>query len=89
MTVYKCFQYADDVNLFLLFQVDKALKIVDDFSDRAGAKLNISKTEGILLANLKNKAISMNSTTIKWTQNPARCLGIYFGNDKFKCDYLN
>ena len=31
----------------------------------------------------------MSTTTIKWTQNPARCLGIYNGNDKFKYDYLN
>ena len=84
LTKYKCFYYADDVNLFL--QVDKALKIIDDFSKRAGPKLNISKTEGILLSNLKNKAVS---TTIKWTQNPSRCLGIYTGNDKFKCDCLN
>ena len=91
LTDYKCFQYADDVNLFLQdeFQVDKALTIIDDFSSRAGAKLNILKTEGILLGNLKSKADSMSTTTIKWTQNPAGCLGIYIGNDKFKCDYLN
>ena len=32
LTEYKCFQYADDVNLFLQdeFQVDKALTIIDE-----------------------------------------------------------
>ena len=91
LTEYKCFQYADDINIFLQdeFQVDKALTIIDDFSSRAGPKLNILKTEGILLGSLKSKTGSMRTTTIKWTQNPARCLGIYIGNDKFKCDYLN
>ena len=59
LTEYKCFQYGDDVNLFLQdeFQVDKALTIIDDFSSRAGPKLNILKTEGILLGNLKVRLI--------------------------------
>ena len=50
LTEYKCIQYADDINLFHQdeFQVDKALTIIDDFSSRAGPKLNILKNEDSL-----------------------------------------
>ena len=90
-TEFKSFQYADDVNLFLQdeYEVHKALKVINDFSDMAGPKLNISKTEGILLGNLRDKAESITINTVKWTQNPVKCLGIYIGNDILKCNHLN
>ena len=88
---YKCFQYADDINLFLLneHQIEKALKLIENFSNVAGPVLNRLKTEGILLGCLKNKDTILTTTSIKWTQDPVRCLGIYIGNDKAKCDHLN
>ena len=88
---YKCFQYADDISLFLLneYQIEKALKIIENFGNVAGPILNRSKTEGILLGCLKDKENILEMTNIKWTKDPVRCLGIYIGNDKERCDYFN
>ena len=88
---YKCFQYADDVNLFLMneYQIEKALNIIHDFSKVAGPTVNKMKTEGILLGNLKNKDSIYKNTAIKWAIDPVRCLGIYIGHDINKCNFLN
>ena len=91
LTEFKSFQYADDIILFLKdeYEVDKALMAINKFTEMAGSKLNISKTEGALLGNLKDKADTNTINTIRWTREPVRCLGIYIGNDKPKCNHLN
>ena len=87
----KSFLYADDINLFLLdgLQINKALKVVDEFSNVAGPNLNRLKTEGILLGSFKWKKATVETMCITWTDDPVRCLGIYIDNDKAKCDDLN
>lgn len=85
----KISQYADDTNLFLkrIADVEKAIAIVDKFSEVAGPILNIEKTEG-----LKMFADTNNNTCfdgISWKVTPIRCLGIYVGLDKVACNKQN
>ncbi len=60
-----------------------AIDTVNKFSQVAGMKLNVEKTEGILLGPLKNTTDSYEG--IKFTEEAIRCLGIYIGHDQQSC----
>jgi hypothetical protein len=46
-----------------------------------------NKTEGIWIGKLKNCKDKIRG--IKWTQNPVKALGIFFGHNKEECQKLN
>ncbi len=81
--------YADDTTLLLssIESLNEAINTINKFSRVAGPKLNVDKTEGILLGPLKNTLISING--IKFTNKAVRCLGIYIGHDKISCYQKN
>lgn len=66
----KCVQHADDCT-FPLKNVESlkdAIKIIEYFGRMSGTKLNIEKTEGILLGPLKNSLQYVDG--IRMTNNP-------------------
>ena len=81
--------YADDTTLLLnsLDSLDHALETVKLFSEVAGPKLNVEKTEGILLGPLKDTLARYKG--INFTNKAVRCLGIYMGHDKDECHTKN
>ncbi len=81
--------YADDTTLLLanLKSLDNAIETVNNFSAAAGPKLNVEKTEGILLGPLKNSINEYRG--IKFTNDAIRCLGVYMGHNKDQCRKLN
>ncbi len=81
--------YADDTTLLLsdILSLDYALDTVNEFSEVAGPKLNVEKTEGILLGPLKNTLNEHRG--IKFTNDAVRCLGVYMGHNKAQCRKLN
>lgn len=85
----KILQYADDTIVFP--KSDSEISIIINhlkiFSDVAGPKLNISKTEGMRLGNLKYTRSKY--TDIQWNNKCIRCLGIYVGLDKIECEKRN
>ena len=81
--------YADDTTLLLsnLESLRNALETVHQFSEVAGPKLNVEKTEGILLGPLKD---TLNEYMgIKFTNKAVGCLGIYMGHDQIGCKRQN
>ena len=87
----KLSQYADDTCLFLSdgTQINSVLQIIKIFGNLAGPKLNLDKTEGIWIGNNNNSLPHSSLGKIKWPTEPVRCLGIFLGQDKKKCEYLN
>ncbi len=81
--------YADDTTLLLsnLESLDEAINTVENFSKVAGPKLNVEKTEGILLGPLKDSIPAYRG--IKFTNSAIRALGIYMGHDKQMCHIKN
>ncbi len=81
----KYVQHADDLTLMLKdeLSVSKSLETVHDFCNHAGSKVNLNKTECILLGKLKDKYD--NICGIKTSNNAIRCLGIYKGHNKIEC----
>jgi len=86
---YKLSQYADDSYLFLrdVESIKNALSDIERFSSVAGLKLNLEKTEGIWLGNYKDHPPDFNAIT--FTNEPLKCLGIFVGHDKVKCEEYN
>ena len=87
---HKIVQYADDSTIILrdLDSITNVIKKINTFSYFAGPKLNISKTKGIWLGPLKDLGLRR-FCNITWTGNPVKCLGIYIGHKRKKCDFLN
>ena len=87
----KISQFADDTTLILgnVNDTEKALQSVMKFGDIAGLKLNISKTEGLLLGRDKGKEEKNLPNIIKWSAGPVRLLGVYVGGTKDTCDTQN
>ena len=56
------------------------------FGSFSGLILNRNKTEGIWIGKLKYCKDKIRG--IKWTQNPVKALGIFFGHDKEECQKL-
>ena len=87
---YKINQYADDTFLILrdLKSVTESLNTVKSFSQLAGSVLNLDKTEGLLLGNLKQTNLN-HYDNITFCESLVKCLGVYLGHDKQKCEELN
>ena len=81
----KIVQHADDCTLSLKDELSMELAIseINMFSNVSGMKLNVSKTECILLGNLKN--MDVNTFGIKVNTNCLKTLGVYVGHDKELC----
>ena len=62
-----------------MVSVNNALSEIERFSLVSGIVLNKVKTQGIILLN----------SDIKWTNEPVKCLGIYFGRDKELIEKMN
>lgn len=86
---YKINQFADDGNLFLHSPpyIQKALDIVNSFTEVSGLGLNMSKTEVMGLGIYRN--INFNTYGLKRVEKPIRCLGMYVGHNKIECYTLN
>ena len=69
--------YADDTTLLMsdFGSMSEAINTAIKFSGVSGMKLNVEKTEGILLGNLKNSVISHEN--IEFTNGAVRCLSFY------------
>ena len=78
----KLSQFADDTNLVCsdLLAVENALKILDDFGDISGLRLNKEKTQAMWLGPWRNKKVK--PLRLKWVKGPTRFLGIYLSYDK-------
>ena len=87
--IIKISQLADDTTLFVSSKTDIALAMneIEIFGSFSGLILNRNKTEGIWIGKLKNCKDKIRG--IKWTQNPVKALGIFFGHDKEECQKLN
>lgn len=86
----KLSQYADDTTLMLqdATQIPKAIRLITEFGNYAGLKLNIEKTEALLLDPNK-KLDDYKHLKIKFSHGPIKCLGIYVGGEKKERDTLN
>lgn len=88
----KCIQHADDSTFPLrdITSLEKAIQIIENFGNVSGTKLNLSKTECIVLGELRN--ILKEDTTIKNIKiniNRVKCLSIYIGHNKIECNEKN
>ena len=81
----KCIQHADDLTLALRDTVSlkNALATIDEFCIHAGSKINLTKTECILLGNLKD--VYKEIYGIKVVEKTIKCLGVYIGHDSNDC----
>ena len=89
-TTFKISQYADDLTLILsdLQSVSSSINTIKQFSKVTGPKLNLDKTEGLLIGNLKNSNIE-EYMGISITNRLTKVLGIYIGNTQIQCEELN
>ena len=88
-TTFKISQYADDLTLILsdLQSVSSTINTIKQFSKVAGPKLNLDKTEGLLIGNLKNSNIE-EYMGILITNRLTKVLGIYIANTQIQCEEL-
>lgn len=77
-TEIKISQVADDTTICTqdAKSTIEAIHVIENFSKVSGLQLNMSTTEGILL---KGGMQSAETLDIKWTTEPIKSLGIYFG----------
>ena len=82
----KVVQHADDCTLPLKNEksMDHALREIDYFSRVSGMKLNISKTECILMGSLKDNP-NVQTHGVKINKTCIKTLGVYIGHDKELC----
>ena len=81
----KSIQQADEMILTLknIESLKQAIKTTNKFCELAGSKINISKTESILLGILKDKHKTIEGINV--TKTAVKTLGIYIGHDKAEC----
>ena len=88
-TESKLLQYADDSTLTLMDSqsISYALHEIKIFTDATGLKLNVNKSEGLWLGNLKQNKLKFEG--ISFSEGPIKCLGIYIGTNMENCSNLN
>ena len=81
----KSVQHADDLTVILkdILSLNETLETINKFCEHAGSKININKTECILLGSLKNMYNEV--CNIKVNTNVVKCLGIFMGHNKIEC----
>ena len=81
----KSVQHADDLTMILknIESLIHGIETIKSFCLHAGSKINISKTECILLGRLKGTFDNIDG--IKVNTSSIKCLGIYVGHDKEEC----
>ena len=81
----KNIQHADDLTVALkdTLSLKNTIETIHEFCAHAGSKINIAKTECILLGNLKGLHDELYG--IKVTKKCIKALGIYIGHDKVEC----
>ena len=85
-TEYKIAQFADDATISVtdLTSILEVVSIIHNYGKVSGLKLNIKKTKGIWLGELKNLGLRVYNN-INWTGKPVKCLGIYIGHNTQSC----
>ena len=86
-TEVKVAQLADDTILFAMNEesVKQGLKIIQEFGDVSGMKLNKLKTQGMRIG--KNRSsMYKNNSEINWVTDLVKILGVYVGYDKALCE---
>ena len=88
-TEIKTIQHADDLTLSLKNEdsLRNSLDEIQSFCNITGTKVNITKTQCILLGGLKNK--HNNLFGIDVANQAIKCLGVYIGHDKKECYNMN
>jgi hypothetical protein len=70
-----------------IVSLSKTLTVLKEYSNYAGTKLNVAKSEGMWLGKYREYPSEM--CEIRFKKEPIRCLGIYIGHDKNKCNAKN
>ena len=85
----KISQYADDTVLFFknYDDVTNGLRIVSEYSQHAGPKLNLDKSEGLLLGHLQKQEAP--KLGFEWNVTSVRYLGIHIGHNAELCYQKN
>ncbi len=80
----KNIQHADDMTLTLknIESLAHAIDTIEVFGKHAGSKINLNKTECILLGTLKDQYETISGINVS---KHVKCLGIYLGHDKTEC----
>ena len=85
----KCIQHADDSTFPLkdVRSLQKAIDTIKNFGHVSGSKINMTKTECILLGNYKKQFKNDSHIhEIKININSIKSLGIYLGHNKTECN---
>ena len=75
-------QYADDTNLTLsdMESVKRCFNLLDVYGSASGARINLSKCEGLLSGSMRNRIALTSDVQIKWTSDKIKVLGLWVGN---------
>ena len=84
----KSVQHADDLTASVKNDISllETIKTVEEFCNHAGSKINITKTECILLGPLKGQFDNIHGINV--AKQSVKCLGILLGHNKEEC-YVN
>ena len=84
---YRTIQYADDVVLTMKDEesLNNALQMIKQFTNTAGLRLNINKSEIIVTGKFK----MCTSISNIHTRSTVKCLGTHIGHNKLSCDKKN
>ena len=76
----KILQYADDTQIFLTndTSITEVFRQLEYYEEATGAKVNIQKTEGLLMGKWKNRHDK--PFDCKWTNDKVCALGLWIGN---------
>jgi len=92
-TEHKISQFADDTELFQNGKsktFEETIRVLDDFGNKSGLKINIEKTIVIWLGSNTNSNIRyMPHLKFEWNPPKFKILGIWFTNDPESCARLN
>ena len=82
-------QLADDTTLFFTNEeaIINGLKLVDDFGNVSGLKLNKDKMDDLWLGRVGNRKDNM--ANINWDKSNIKALGVHFGYDKKEVERKN